>query len=140
MSMVKESAVGVIERRKGHGWIKRRLPESWPARVILEEDRTRYLMERVSVSSGAKCERRWNPKRHANATLVVEREELQRTNLRGKSDLEDADISILEPQRHGHRYGTLESHGFSQETAGTLLAEHGDTREIHRILLVVKRN
>jgi hypothetical protein len=138
--MAKESAVGVIERRKGHGWIKRRLPESWPARAILEEDRTRYLMERVSVSSGAKCKRRWNPKRHANATLVADREERQRTSLRGKSDLEDADTSILEPQRHGHRYGNPESHGFSQETARTLLVECGATREIHRIILVVKRN
>jgi hypothetical protein len=126
--MAKECAARVVKRRKGYGWTKRRLPKSWPAKAILEEDRTRYLIEWEPVGSGAECERKWEPKRYANATLVADWEERQRASPQGKSDFEQEDTSILELQRgHGHRYGGIESDGCLQKTAETPLSpvEHG---------------
>lgn len=126
--MAKESAARVVKRRKGHGWTKRRLPKSWPAKAILEEDCTRYLIEWEPIGSGVECEQKWEPKRYANATLVADLEERERASPQGKSGFEQEDTSILEFQRgDGHRYGGIEPDGCLQKTAGNSLSpvEHG---------------
>ncbi|KAM0714633.1 hypothetical protein Q7P37_009929 [Cladosporium fusiforme] len=123
-----------IFNKKGFGWTKHRLPKSWPARAILEEDRTRYLVEWEPVSSGAECERKWEPKHHANAALVADWEGRKRARPQRKSNFEQEDASIMESgqQGHGHNHTGTESDGRSQQTATRPLSpvEHGADSEV----------
>lgn len=108
--MAKESATRVIKRRKGHGWTKtkRRLRKFWPARAILDESSTQYLIEWDPVSSGVGCERQWEPKYHANTALIAEWEERKEANIKRKSNSEQADTSFMQLAREGHDHQATE--------------------------------
>jgi len=127
--MAKESAARAVKRRKGHGWTKRRLPKSWPARAILEEDRTRYLIEWEPVGSGAECEQKWELKHYANAALVADWEGRKRASLRRKRNSEQGDVSTLESEHKGrvHDHRDMEFRGRSGQTTTSSLSptEHG---------------
>jgi hypothetical protein len=111
----------VTKRRKGYGWSKRRLPKSWPARAILGEDGTRYLIQWEPVHNGMACEEAWEPKAHANDALVAEWEERKRT-----SALEDSDDEREDGQRYSHVVNTRTS-GSSKGSAETTLRETTST-------------
>jgi hypothetical protein len=108
--------VRVMKRRKGHKWAKRRLPKSWPARAILGEDGTRYLIQWEPVRNGMACEEAWEPKAHANDALVAEWEERKTTRALGDIDDEREDVpdSQEEEQEVGQRY----SHVVNTRTSG----------------------
>ena len=117
--MAKESVTRVIKRRKGHGWTKtkRRLRKSWPARAILDESSTQYLIEWEPVSSGVGCERQWEPKHHANTALIVDWENRKEANIKRKSNSEQADTSFMQSAREGHDHRDTEVESRPEQTS-----------------------
>lgn len=62
----------VMKRRKGFGWTRRRRQSKyWPARAILGENKTQYLIRYEPVNESAQCEELWQPKRNASLALIA---------------------------------------------------------------------
>lgn len=87
-----------MKRRKGHGWIKCRLPREWAARAILDEDDTQYLIAYEPIREGAESGISWQPKSNANQPLVAEWRDrrVPRVNIDGSSQRVDASRLQLE--------------------------------------------
>lgn len=84
----------VIKRRNGFGWTRRRRHSKyWPARAILEESKTQYLIRYEPVDEGAQCEESWQPKCNASLALVVDWEERGMTRVGNDDSIGSNSIS-----------------------------------------------
>lgn len=84
------------KRHKSNGWTRRRRQtKSWPARAILEENKTQYLIQYEPVDEWEKCEVSWQPKYNANPALIADWEERGILYIGGDDGAENTNVSRL---------------------------------------------
>lgn len=117
------------KRRKGHGWTKRRLPDTWPARAILEENSREYHILWEPVSGESECEQTWEPKHYADASLVAEWKQRQRAIVEMHTDSGES-VEDLQPADQGKTEydGKVEFRGSSLKSTEQHSASDGNIR------------
>lgn len=105
-SSSKASLARAANRRKSHGWTKRRTPKKyWNARVILQEADSEYLIEYEPVGKGAPREITGLPKQSANRVFVADWEKREQASTEKDKNAESTDLSYPRPEvRKGNNH------------------------------------